>query len=91
MSLIGKVAVGKAAADVAGHEIRKAKKKTKKAVKRTVRTVLLMLLAFCAGAAGMGYLTYTHRDDIAAAVNRKALPFGQRFLDCLKQLKKKQK
>ena len=91
MSLIGKVAVGKAAADLAGHEVKKVEKKTKKAVKRTVRTILLMLLAFCVGAAGMGYLTYTHRDAIAAAVNARKLPKGKKFLYCLKQLKERKK
>lgn len=68
MKLVRKLVLGKAAANLAGKEVKKAEKKAKKAVKRTVRTVLLMILSFCAGAGLMAWFAYVHRNVIAASV-----------------------
>ncbi len=74
MKLIKKLLVGRAAAAIAGKEVKKAKKKVKKTAKRAGRTALLGLLCFCAGAGCMGYFAYAHRNVIAAAVNGTPMP-----------------
>ena len=91
MGLIGKVMVGKAAADFAGKEARRVEKKVKKKIKRTKKTILLLLLSFCAGAVCMGTVVYTHRQAIAAAVSGKSLPKGEHSCCCAKSLLSKLK
>ena len=91
MKLLGKLFVGKAAADLAGREVKKAKKNAKKAVKRTVKTVILMVLSFCAGAGIMAWFVYLHRNEIATAVYGDLLKTKFRHRGCLKMLCRKRK
>ena len=65
MGLIGKLVIGKTAADFAGRKARKVEKSVKRKVKRAKKTLALMLLAFCAGVGVTCFLMYANRKQLA--------------------------
>ena len=86
MGLLGKVFLGKTAADIAGKGIKKAEKKVKRNLKRTKKTIALMVLSFLCGASLMGYFVYAHRRVIAAAVVGTKMPGSPHRFCCGKKL-----
>ena len=74
MGLIGKLVIGKTAADLTGKKARKVEKDVKKKVRQAKKTIALMLLAFCAGVGVTCWFLYGKRKQLAVmAIGRRKI------------------